>query len=322
MQGYYTSIIRAATEITWRYKFLWFFGIFASFTGNGEEYDILVRNFNTVENMQTNLELLGKLKDNGQLAIGWNNIMDYISGNLLSFFLLVFVILAIFFLIIWLITVAQASIIAAASQHEKKKKVDLLDLFWSGHGYFWRIFVVNVYAKLILFGVLILLGTPLAIAFVNTGSLGYAILLSLLAFVLLVPVNIMFSFLTKYAAAFVVIKGYRANEAFMAAMKLFFQNWLVSLEMALLLFLINFGVSFVVIGLLTYAGLPFSPVGFIFFTFAVVFVGSVLATFQFSSWTLLFSRLVEGKSFSKLARWFTARGWMPSPQAAAKNTKL
>lgn len=311
MNGLYRTIIRKAISIAWRYKYLWFFGLFASFAANGEEYDILVRNFNTVEQMQANLERLSRLKDEGQLAIGWQNITAYIAENLFSVLLIAAVILAILFLIVWLITVSQASIIAAASRHEKRKEVDFLDLFWSGHRYFWRIFLVNVYVKLILYGILLLPGIPLATLFVNTNELGYAVSLSLLAFFVLVPLSMIFSFITKYAAAFVVIEDYTANQAFLAAWRLFFKNWLVSLEMALLLFLINFGVTFLALALLGFSGLPFTQVGFIFFTMLVAFVGSVISTFQFSAWAILFIRLLEGKGFAKLTRVFASHGWLP-----------
>ncbi|MFA6511838.1 MAG: hypothetical protein WCV86_01790 [Patescibacteria group bacterium] len=305
-----------------RYKYLWFFGIFASFTANGEEYDILARNLNTVGDMQKNLERLSGFKENGTLATGWENISSYISENLFTAFLLALAILAVLLLIIWIVTVSQAAIISAAARHEKKKSVNFLDLFWNGHHYFWRIFIVNVYAKIILWGIILIPGIPLAILFLNTNSLSYAVTLSLIAFIMLVPVSIIFSFITKFAASFIVIQDMKAREAFIAAWKLFFKNWLVSLEMALLLFLINFVLSFLVIVILSFLGLPFTFTGTLILTYIVVFIGALLATFQFSSWTLLFLRLIEGKSFSKLTRFMAERGWVPSKEAASRNTKL
>jgi hypothetical protein len=319
MHGLYRTIVRNAVRIAWRYKFLWFFGLFASFAANGEEYDILVRNISTVEQMQANLEKIGRLRDSGQLAVGWSNITGYLGDNLFFSALIGLVVLALFFLVIWLITVSQASIIAAAARTERKEKVDFLDLVWNGHRYFWKIFLVNLYAKIILYGLLLLVGIPLTILFLNTGTAAYGITVSLVTFVVLVPLAMIFSFVTKYASAYIVIQGLSANKAFGEAWKLFFKNWLVSLEMALMLFLINFSVMIVTIAILGFAQLPFSQIGFLFFMFLILLAGSVLASFQFSAWTLLFFRLLEGKGFAKLTRVFAERGWLSSQPAQKRN---
>jgi len=103
---------------------------------------------------------------------------------------------------------------------------------------------------------------------------------------------------------------------------LFSANWLISLEMALLLLFINLVVGF---ALFVVSFLLFSPFFFIGLAstinqtasiFSIILIpviiiilltmviGSALATFQLSSWTLLYIRLTEGgKAHSKIVRW-------------------
>ena len=48
----YRDIIKEAWQITWRRRFLWFFGLFAVLLGNGGEYEILFQNFDAISDQQ------------------------------------------------------------------------------------------------------------------------------------------------------------------------------------------------------------------------------------------------------------------------------
>ena len=46
----YRNIFSQSLKITWRYKYLWFFGLFSALLGNGGEIELLLRRFDgTVE---------------------------------------------------------------------------------------------------------------------------------------------------------------------------------------------------------------------------------------------------------------------------------
>jgi hypothetical protein len=38
----YRSILKRAWEISWKFKYLWFFGLFAALLGNGGEFEIIL----------------------------------------------------------------------------------------------------------------------------------------------------------------------------------------------------------------------------------------------------------------------------------------
>ena len=125
----------------------------------------------------------------------------------------------------------------------------------------------------------------------------------------------------KYAIAYVVINKYKVEQAIAQSWRLFKENWLISFEMAVILFFINLlaglaivlailtlAVPFVFLGLIFYYA--FSLIGswliailaFASFLFIVVTFGAALAVFQIASWTGLFLELDKNGGVSKLVR--------------------
>jgi len=304
MKPFYRVILRNAWLILRRYKFLWFFGFFAALTSNGEEYDILVRNVNTATNIENQVTSLRKFIQDGTLGTAWDSLKNYFTSHVFSSILAIFVSLVVILIIIWLITISQTAIIYTASLHREKKQNGFLDAFIVGNKYFLPIFLLNIIAKIIIYGGLLIFGIPLTIGYVNTGNITWLSVLSIFVLLILILFNMIISFITKYASSYVILKGKRVWDAFRNGWKLFFKNWLISLEMALILFVINFCISFVIIALLAFAGVPFTLVGIYVFYAIILFMGALLATFQFSSWTYLFLDLNENIGISKLVRIF------------------
>ena len=71
----------------------------------------------------------------------------------------------------------------------------------------------------------------------------------------------------KYAIAYVVIKGSGFVEAVKLGWQLFVKNWLVSLEMAFILFFINFAVGFGLLLLFLISAGPFLFLALVFYAF-------------------------------------------------------
>jgi hypothetical protein len=103
--------------------------------------------------------------------------------------------------------------------------------------------------------------------------------------------------------------------------RLFKENWLISFEMAIILFLVNLLVGLAIVLAILVLAVPFLFLGLIFyysfsligswliailafasFLFIVVAVGAALAVFQISSWTGLFLELEKKSGVSKLVR--------------------
>jgi hypothetical protein len=147
-----------------------------------------------------------------------------------------------------------------------------------------------------------------------------------IAFIIFIPVALALSFIAKYAIAYIVIKGHGFMEAVKAGWQLFIKNWLVSVEMAFILFFINFFVGLLLVltiltltipllflalaayKLTSLAGLWIVAVLALTMLLAIIILGgAMLATFQISSWTGLFIELTGKGGISKIIRLLSGR---------------
>lgn len=290
--------------MSWFHKTLWFFGLFAALMAIGEEYDVLIRNGDILDSIPQKIENFRVASQNGVLSAITSNISNFISTNVPGvLYVLVSWIIAILALA-WLVIVSQGALIHGVKRNVEGKTMTLLEGFDAGMGNFWPIFLTNVIAKVVVYGLLFIVVVPMVIMYFETGNVGAALVIMLWSFIILFPVMVIVSFITKFANAYVVIKKYPVKQAIAAAWDLFMRNTLVTLELASLLVVIKTIVVYMVVATLINAlGFPqFSTFGYIFFVVALGFVYAWLTTFQFSSWTYLFYELEGGRATSKLRR--------------------
>ncbi|MFA6171514.1 MAG: hypothetical protein WCW77_02470 [Patescibacteria group bacterium] len=318
---FYRHILKKAWEITWKLKFLWFFGIFAALLGNGGEYEIITKTF--IDDGQTQLfPNLSTIASTGIFTPqGLKNVLktaqtDPINFAIVILFLLVFLALSAF--LVWLVVVCQASLVGASAKYIQNKKPVFKDSIQSGIGNFWPVFTLNLINRIILTGVFTLLLIPILMSF-RMVSLTY-----IAAFIILIPAAIFISFLIKYSIGYVVIKGQGTMESIRSGWELFKANWLVSIEMALLLALINLGLGIIAILLILIIAIPFLFLAAVFLNLAfkagfwlvmilgllsfiglIVLTGAIIATFQVSAWTGLFLELINKGGVSKIVRIFS-----------------
>ena len=320
MTSLYRNIIAKAWETTKRYKFLWLFGFFAAFLGNAAEYKSL---FKQLDNIKNNPDVYFNFS---YYLTFWVELVQGLQQvtfiNMLALMLLLFLVIIVVIVLIWLAIISQTAIIRAASKFDEGKKTSLKDGFVGSTKYFWPVFGLNLLAKVIIFLLLSLLVTPLLVVLIAKGA-KMAALLTLLTIVIFVPIAIIIGFVTKYAIAYIILKKQKYWEAFSNGWKLFANHWLVSIEMALIVLVIN-GVlafllalvsiiivsPFILIGLTSnmpeilylLMGGSLGVVAIIFF-----FAAAVFATWQNTAWTLLFIKLEKGGVFPKIVRWIASK---------------
>lgn len=324
----YRNILLQAWQLTWRHKYLWFFGLFAALLGNGGVLEIFFRVFSGDVSQgwlpgfgflqEINFFSLSTLANMGRLLV---------SDPLSLLFTLTVFLLVIFVggFLIWLIMVSQAALVHNAGRNINGKSHDFKDGLDVGMKKFWPVLGLNILVKIVISLVFLIISIP-ALLSIARADLFSANLFYVLAFLLFVPLAIIISFIIKYAIACVVIKGNKISEALIAGWQLFIKNWLVSLEMAFILFFINFMVGLGIIILFLLLSIPFLFLGLLFIKVAwyvnlwliivlavilyliiIIIIGSGLATFQVSSWTGLFIKLVKQGGVSKLARVFSRK---------------
>jgi MFS family permease len=315
MTSLYRQILLKAWQITKKYAYLWPIGLLAAFLGNGGEYQVLYNQYDKVINQP-------------EIASYWQATLKAIvpqfnlSGtSLIYLFFLALIALIFFGLFLWLVISASGALVKGAATANNNESSTFVKLFQAGSRKFWPILGLNVVAKIIVYGILTLILGPLMISTFSKGDNSINLLIVMISFLILVPITIIVSLVTKYAIAFIMLENLKFKESFINAWRMFQTNWLVSLEMAFVLFVINILVSLVYILI---SLLIFSP----FFFFAVLnvvnapelfdvlmyvsvsllliisaFIGAWLATFQTSSWTLLFLKINGGERvYSKIVR--------------------
>ncbi|MEA3398702.1 MAG: hypothetical protein U9R06_03090 [Patescibacteria group bacterium] len=321
----YRDILAKAWHITWRYKYLWFFGLFAALLGNGGELELIFRGFNA-EFSQGLFPWLQGIAETGFFNVSTIHNIGYLLINdpitILTIFAVFLIVIFLSIFLIWLVIVSQAALVNNAANSISGKSHDFKDGLAVGMKKFWPVLGLNVLIKIVVYLLFVLISLP-GIIMISRADLLTVKVLFVLSFIIFIPISIILAFIVKYAIAYAVIKGSKISQAIKEGWDLFVKNWLVSLEMAFILFFINFVIGLGLILVLLIISVPFLflallliksgmlinfgiflAISILFYLAIIAIVGAALATFQISSWTGLFIKLVGRGGASKLARVF------------------
>ncbi|MCH7492553.1 hypothetical protein IID19_03070 [Patescibacteria group bacterium] len=319
----YRDILRQAYYINLRHKFLWFFGFFAAFLGVGGELEPFFKSFFNLSSTSDNVLSLRDLYQQGVFTVFANNIQSFFSTypwQSILFILMTLVLTAVF---IWLAIVSQIALFDAVSKISKKRETNYGEGYRAGNRHFGSVLLVNVILKGAIYVVLTIVGTTLLSWFLVKGNALGGLLFIILFFIVLVPISAVIAFIVRYAIAYIVIQRKKVGESMKLGWQLFKKNWLVSIEMALIIILIGIIVGLVIVVALGLTAVPFALIAIaaLFFgsstgvAVAVVVgtlawfiiagvLGGIYVSFQYTAWTLLFMKLVEDKAQSRLVRFF------------------
>jgi hypothetical protein len=322
----YRNILKQALSITWRNKYLWFFGLFATLLGGGGEYEIISRGFSG-DTAQTLFPNFNRLAETG--IFHWQTFSNFATifktnpGSAIVLFLIAIIIIALSLFLIWLMVISQTALVSNSAKiiNGAKNSLGIRDGVRSGIKHFWPVFGLNIIIKTIIYLAFALIGLPIILS--KSPLVNY---LYIILFIILIPLAIIFSFVVKYAIAFVIIKKDNFINSIREGWKLFTKNWLVSVEMAFILFFISFFAGLIIILSILILIVPFlflaiilyeltSVIGFwliiitgLIALFCIIILGgAALTTFQISAWTNLFLKLTNQGGASKIIR--IAENW-------------
>lgn len=316
----YRFFLKQAWSITKRYRYLWFFGIFASLTAIGGEYQIISQGLNN--NPGGNFISVGVFMlynlFNPTFYAGIGSLAANNPAALWSLVTVLLLTLALIIIMVYLAIVSQAALVEHSAQIilSKKKKIGLniSDGLAFGRKHFWNVLGLNISGNLIITFSFLIVSLPLIFLLITDTAI-LALAYTLL-FVIFVPISLSIAFIIKYAIAARVLENLSFVASLNKGWKIFQNNWLVSLEMALILFLINFAAGVVTIATIFLFFLPLlvislqlylpllTAISFILTMAAMLVAASILNTFQISAWTSLYIHLQEKKGLSKLERMF------------------
>ncbi|MFA6514022.1 MAG: hypothetical protein WCT50_01860 [Patescibacteria group bacterium] len=322
----YRSILKQAWNIAWKHKYLWLFGLFASIAAasGSFEYQLLASSFQSsaLENSYYHINgllLAGKVI--GGFFIGLFNLFSYDILTIINTLTVIIITLTLIISFVWLSISCQGALVISVKKLLAPKKreavLNIKENLVKGHQNFWPVLGLNVLIKLLIGLTLFVMGVPLLFLSID-GSI-YLAFIYTLEFIIFTPIAIALALIIKYAIAYKVLD----NETFSASLKksinLFANNWLVSLEMGIILFIISFIVGLVLLVLIAIFIFPYIIFAanyglawliiflLILSLILILLVGSLLTTFQISSWTSLFLELKAGRGEAKLERAFKKR---------------
>lgn len=314
----YKNILQKAAQIAWQSKVLWLMGIFASFISLEGVYEIILSQINQARGVESlYLSILNLYS--GQTNFINTNIyfLNWLPGNYSAF--LLFILLGLLLVIfIWLAYISQIFIIKSSALIYKNNKLVSGKVLSESTKKFWPVFGVNILAKLMLYAAFIALSLPIFYSLIadNKNVLATANVFYFLTFAVL---SILISFLAAYATNFVVLKNLPVIESIKDAYRLFTKNIIVSLEVALILFLLKILSLIIIFSLFFLFLVPLSIfllfslssnslIGLIIvlivtilaFTLISLLINSIFTVFYLSAWTIAFIRMTEETIFAKI----------------------
>jgi len=311
----YRDILKKAWQVLWKHPWLWLLGIVASLAGNGGEYNALI---NAADRVANETSALGALKNTlavGQLGTLWESFLTGMAKAPFTVILSIAVTIAIILVVVWLILVAQASLITASKQILQEGKSHPIDAMGSGAKHFGSLFTLHIITKFFVYILLLIAFLPFLLSFLaSPTSANWSFdALTIVSFFIYIPLTLMIAFILRYAMVYVVLEGESWWNGLIKAINLFLRHWLVSLEMAGILFAIN-----LVLGIVAYMLIPdtitwdiamvydgFTVTGLLRLlpTIAILLAaGSWFATFQYAAWTTLFVKFQTDEVLPKLVR--------------------
>jgi hypothetical protein len=324
----YRSIIRQAITTAWQYKYLWFFGLFATLLSSNFEIELVNRFTNAGAAPYDFQRWLDTGIFNGQTWLSFFQLAQTDTVTFISIIILVVVLALLAITIIWLAIVSQVALVSSAhkiisgtKKLSSSKSHDTSVGLQEGRKYFWPVLGLNVLVRAIVYGLAATTVIPVLLwATKQTLSFSFVYLVIFLIFF---AISLAISLIAKYAIAAITLKGQSFSQAITSSWDLFWKNWLVSLEMAFILFATSILATFGILLVIAVIAIPLVfiilmmlwlnsfilwilsiALGVIIFFTILILGGSIVTVFQTTAWVNLYNQL-NGKGVeSKLERVF------------------
>lgn len=308
----YTEALQHAWRLTWHHKRLWALGLLAAFVGSAGALEFVVKFYDTVFNDRTEV-----LSDSIKAAVT----VDVTTLGWVLAAVMVLVTVVVFALFIAIFVSAQGGLVYAVEQAETQHTLNIAALFHHGRERLGRLFAFN-FIKGILVVALLYLSGLMAQTLRTPEAAWWQDLLFLLGSIVVIVAGLAVSLLTIYAVCYVSLHNKPLKTAFLDAWALFVDHWLVSLEMAVILFVLGMVVSVLAVaGLLLLATPVFAAlvasvvsgnagivlygigIGGLILLAWVLWLAALYTTFAMSAWTVLFIQMSRHGFSSRMLHW-------------------
>ncbi len=231
----YRTIFKQALSLTFKHPSLWLFAGFAAFLGTASEIDLLFGGYAFGADAILFSFVLG-LVEGGALSIGGLQGIGIVLATqpvfLLAILLVMLIGIALSSFGVLVMVVSQTALVSQTVAMSSNRTLRITECLRLGVAKFWPVFGFTVMLRI---GITALIFLTTALATVKMSGI---LALFIVVFDILLVIAIIFSFLIKYAILGVILKGWKFSEAPKQALEIFRRNWLLSIEIAVVLFMI------------------------------------------------------------------------------------
>lgn len=287
----YFAILKKSFVITWKNRYLWWFGFFTLLSNIG--------GFNYLHNNHSD--------NHPPLAL--ENI-PYSSPRIIAGLTIISVLLV---LIAILSIISRGALISSVGKLVKKKDANFKTGYRSGKKNFWKIFSIALFSGVFLLLVMLILAPPVFFLFLNHSYiLGF--IMATLAVIIFIPLIILVFYIKLFSYLYAILGGLTPWAAIENAYNLFRKNIRASILMTLFFIPINLLFFFSIILILIPIALFILPIALLFFLLAgtpgmivagmiglfflaiyILYVRSILEVFAQTIWIIFFHVLAAPK---------------------------
>jgi hypothetical protein len=293
----YWQIIQEAVKITWKNVYLWWFGFF-----------IALANLGGISNYYSHSE---NSKNSLFKKQEW---FYFVSQNIYWIIAIVFLLVLIYVVLVSLNILGRGALIDSITKQLKKKPANFKTGIKAGKKYFWKIVALTLILSASIFLLILIIFTPV-VFLLSSHNYIVGFFLGLLAFIVLVPLLFLISYLKIYGYLYLVLGQLNVGSAIENAYKLLQKNLVPSIIMLLLFIPLNvlwvllifmlilpLGFIFFCLGMMMFwltgpigAGITILIAG-ISFLGIVIFLRSIYEVFAQAIWILFFQIIAKPES--------------------------
>jgi len=285
----YIQILKDALKITWKNRYLWWFGFFIILSSCGGF-------FSTGDSKEE--------KD-------YQQVIDFVSAHF-QFVATAFVIIFLIWLALLLVgVISRGALIKSLQKNIEGKMSNFKKGFQDGKKYFWKIILIGILCMIFAMAAMFVFIIPITFLF----SSKYFILGGIsvfVAIVFLVPVLFFVYFTQIFGSLYAVLADLSVWDSLEKGYRLILKNVWVSILMSLLLILINIIPAILFLIVLIFLAIPFLILGgllFLIFNTAgaiivaciagiifillALFLGSIMKVFSQAVWVLFFNEIAK-----------------------------
>lgn len=310
----YRQALRQTWNLVWRHKILWILGLFSILLGQF--------GFSNFVGQFWSLSADGSYQGIEFLLLSFAIRASGSVWTVVGLVWLAGILLALSVFIVFLATASQGALISYAAEWFKNNRFSSISKSWQkGLANFWSLLGINIIRKILLVLSLLSLACVFRCFFILDNF--WINLLFAGALVLLVFISLFISVIAVYASCYVVVDGKGIWLAIKKGWSLFAKHILVSLEVGILLLLLNFVLLAAILAASYAAFLPAVLVwltagfassislanaglalGLILWLIFVVLLAGVFNAYTTSAWVYLFTKMHKEGIVSRLFGWF------------------